>query len=96
MTGLNDLQKDFDLIGDVRGLGPMIALELVKDQVSKTPAPLETKAITDYCFEKGLILLACGCYGNVLRFMMPLVTTDKQLNTGLEIIKEAFESVKNN
>lgn len=92
-AGLKDLEQDFSLIGDVRGVGPLAALELVRDRDSKIPAPEETKAITDFCFEQGLILLACGTYGNVLRFMMPLVTTDRQLEKGLDILKNAFISV---
>jgi len=93
MSGLKALEKEFDLIGDVRGLGPLAALELVKDRKTKEPAPDETKAITDYCFEHGLILLSCGTYGNVLRFIMPLVTSNEQLEQGLKIIEEAFKSV---
>ncbi len=93
MSGLKELQKDFDLIGDVRGLGPLVALELVKDRKTKTPAPEETKAITDYCFEHGLILLSCGTYGNVLRFMMPLVTTENQMEKGIRILSNAFASL---
>ena len=96
MSGLNDLKEKFDIIGDVRGLGPLVAVELVKDMKTKTPAPDETKAITDFCFEHGLILLSCGAYGNVLRFMMPLVTTDQQLEQGINIIGKAFESVTKN
>ncbi len=93
MSGLKELQEDFDLIGDVRGLGPLVALELVKDRKTKMPAPEETKAITDYCFEHGLILLSCGTYGNVLRFMMPLVTTENQMEQGVGILRDAFASL---
>jgi 4-aminobutyrate aminotransferase / (S)-3-amino-2-methylpropionate transaminase / 5-aminovalerate transaminase len=92
-AGLKDLEQNFPLIGDVRGVGPLAALELVKDRDSKVPAAEETKAITDFCFEQGLILLACGTFGNVLRFMMPLVTTDQQLEKGLDILKNAFISL---
>ena len=93
MPALNDLKENFDIIGDVRGLGPMIAMELVKDRKTKVPAPEETKAISDYCFENGLILLSCGTFGNVLRFIMPLVTTDQQLDQGFKIVQKAFEAV---
>jgi 4-aminobutyrate aminotransferase/(S)-3-amino-2-methylpropionate transaminase len=93
ITALQGLQKDFEIIGDVRGLGPLVAVELVKDRTTKEPAPEATKAITDYCFEKGLILLSCGTYGNVLRFIMPLVTTDQQMDTGIRIVTEAFQSI---
>ncbi|MBU0465879.1 MAG: 4-aminobutyrate--2-oxoglutarate transaminase [Proteobacteria bacterium] len=93
ISALQALQKDFKLIGDVRGIGPLAALELVKDQKTKQPAPEETKAITDYCFDRGLILLSCGTYGNVLRFMMPLVTTDQQLEKGISILSDAFKAI---
>lgn len=87
-------KKKYDIIGDVRGLGPMIALELVKDRHSKTPAPEETKALVNYCFERGLIVLSCGSHGNILRFLMPLVITDKQLQQGLDIIDEGFAAIR--
>ena len=53
-------QKDHQIIGDVRGLGAMVGLELVKDRTSKEPAVEETKALVRYCYENGLILLSCG------------------------------------
>lgn len=87
-------QENYDMIGDVRGLGPMIALELVKDRHTKTPAPEETKALVKYCFERGLIILSCGTYGNVLRFLMPLVVTDEQLHKGLDIIDDGLAAMR--
>ncbi|MFW2369080.1 MAG: 4-aminobutyrate--2-oxoglutarate transaminase [Desulforhopalus sp.] len=89
-----EFQEKYDIIGDVRGLGPMIALELVKDRHTKTPAPEETKALVKYCFERGLIVLSCGTYGNVLRFLMPLVITDEQLEKGLAIIDDGFAAMR--
>jgi len=87
------LQEKYDIIGDVRGLGPMIAMELVKDRQTKTPAAEETKALIKYCFDRGLLILSCGTYGNVLRFLMPLVITDEQLQKGLEIIEDGFAAI---
>ncbi len=95
MSGLKELETKFDIIGDVRGMGPLVGVELVKDRKSKQPAPEATKAITDYCFEHGLLLLSCGTYGNVLRFMMPLVTTDQQMEKGMEILSDAFGAIAN-
>lgn len=86
-------QEKFDIIGDVRGLGPMIALELVKDRKTKTPAADETKALVQYCFERGLLILACGTYGNIIRFLMPLVITDEQLEQGLSIVENGLATV---
>ena len=87
------LQKEFEIIGDVRGKGPMLALELVKDRETKEPAADETKALVKYCFDKGLILLSCGTYGNVIRTLMPLVITDEQLDRGISIMRDGFHSL---
>ncbi len=91
--GLLGLQEKYSLIGDVRGVGPMMAIELVKDKKTKEPAAAETKALVKFCFEKGLIILGCGTYGNVIRFLMPLVTTEAQLRQGLDILQEGFASL---
>ncbi|MCX5839580.1 MAG: 4-aminobutyrate--2-oxoglutarate transaminase [Deltaproteobacteria bacterium] len=87
------LQKEFEIIGDVRGKGPMLALELVKNRETKEPAADETKAIVKYCVDKGLILLSCGTYGNVIRNLMPLVITDEQLDRGISIMRDGFHSL---
>ncbi len=87
---LGRFQEKFPLIGDVRGIGPMIAMELVKDRQTKVPAGDEAKALVKFCLGKNLILLACGPYGNVIRFLMPLVITDEQLEKGLAIIEEGL------
>lgn len=86
-------QEKYDIIGDVRGLGPMIAMELVQDRQTKAPAAEETKALVNYCHEKGLIVLACGSYGNVLRFLMPLVITDEQLQKGIDIVNDGLRKI---
>ncbi|MFN2353659.1 MAG: 4-aminobutyrate--2-oxoglutarate transaminase [Desulfopila sp.] len=88
------LQEKYDIIGDVRGLGPMVAIELVTDRTAKTPAAAETKELVTYCFERGLIVLACGTYGNVLRFLMPLVITDEQLQKGLKIVDDGLATIQ--
>ena len=86
-------KNDFEVVGDVRGMGPMLALELVKDRKTKTPAPDAAKALVKFCFEKGLVLLACGTYGNVIRTLMPLVITDPQLEKGLAIMEEGLNTL---
>jgi len=86
-------QKEYELIGDVRGMGPMLALELVKDRETKEPATDEAKALVKFCFEKGLILLSCGNFGNVIRTLMPLVITDELLDRGLAIMEEGLTSL---
>ena len=87
------LKKRFEIIGDVRGKGPMLALELVKDRETKEPAADEAKALVKLCYEKGLILLSCGNFSNVIRTLMPLVITDEQLERGLAIMEDGFESI---
>ena len=86
-------KERFEIIGDVRGIGPMLALELVKDREKKTPAADETKALLKFCFEKGLVLLSCGTFGNVIRVLMPLVIGDDELERGLAIMEEGFAVV---
>ncbi|UTR11767.1 4-aminobutyrate--2-oxoglutarate transaminase [Evansella sp. LMS18] len=83
-------QEKYSFIGDVRGVGPMCALELVKDRDTKEPAKELTAAITDYCWKNGLIALSAGLYGNVLRFLPPVTITDEQLEKGLSILEDAF------
>jgi len=86
-------QEQFELIGDVRGLGPMLALELVKDRETKEPAAEEAKALVQFCYEKGLILLSCGNFGNVIRILMPLVIEDSQLERGLAVMEEGLSAM---
>lgn len=95
-TRLKAFEKEFELIGDVRGLGPMMAMELVTDRTQKTPAGDEAKALVNYCFDRGLILLACGAYGNVIRLLMPLVISDATLEKGLEIIYDGLAFLQSN
>jgi 4-aminobutyrate aminotransferase/(S)-3-amino-2-methylpropionate transaminase len=84
-------------IGDVRGLGAMMALEFVKDRDLKEPDKELTNEIIRRCYEMGVVLIAAGTYGNVIRTLMPLVITDDQLEEGLDVIdhvlKESSRSV---
>ena len=90
---LLDLQKEYEIIGDVRGLGPMLGIELVKDRETKQPAAEEAKKLTAWCLDKGLILLSCGNFGNVIRTLMPLVITDEQLDKGFSIMEEGLKHI---
>ncbi|MBF8286396.1 MAG: 4-aminobutyrate aminotransferase, partial [Dehalococcoidia bacterium] len=87
------MQERYKLIGDVRGLGAMVAMELVKDRGTKEPAGEETARITRSCYESGLIVLKSGAGANVVRTLMPLVITDEQLEEGLAILEEAVRGV---
>ena len=84
------LQEKVELIGEVRGKGPMLGLELVKDRESKKPATDQAKKVVQLCYEKGLVVLACGNFSNVIRTLMPLVITDEQLDKGLSILEESL------
>ena len=68
----------------------MLGVELVADRDSRTPAPALAKAVVDAAFERGLLLLSCGTYGNVLRTLVPLVVTDEELEQGLGILEESL------
>ena len=86
-------QKHFPLIGDVRGLGAMRAIELVRSRETREPAKEETERVLRYCQEHGLILISSGTYGNVLRVLVPLVVTDEQFDEGLNVFEAALASV---
>jgi 4-aminobutyrate aminotransferase / (S)-3-amino-2-methylpropionate transaminase / 5-aminovalerate transaminase len=83
-------KKRWPLIGDVRGLGAMRALELVRPGTSREPAKEETEHVLRHCLEHGLILVSAGSYGNVVRLLMPLVITDEQFDEGMEILEDAL------
>jgi 4-aminobutyrate aminotransferase/(S)-3-amino-2-methylpropionate transaminase len=85
--------KQFDFIGDVRGLGAMRGIELVKSRETREPAPEETKQVTRFCYEHGLITITAGTYGNVVRLLVPLVISDEQMQEGLDVLEHALASV---
>jgi 4-aminobutyrate aminotransferase / (S)-3-amino-2-methylpropionate transaminase / 5-aminovalerate transaminase len=86
-------QRRWPLIGDVRGLGGMQAIELVRSQESKTPAADETKQISQYCYEHGLITITAGSYSNVIRVLVPLIATNEQMDEGLDVLESALATV---
>ncbi len=90
---LQELQQKYPQIGDIRGLGSMVALELVKDPVTKEPHKEAVPAIVQECFKRGLLTMGAGIFGNVIRFLPPLVITDDQLETGLNIFEESLDLV---
>jgi 4-aminobutyrate aminotransferase len=87
---LDELAERIPQIGEVRGIGPMLALELVRDPATKEPAPELALATTSGARERGLILLSCGLYGNVVRILVPLVAADEELDRGLDLLEEAL------
>jgi 4-aminobutyrate aminotransferase/(S)-3-amino-2-methylpropionate transaminase len=86
-------QKKWPLVGDVRGLGGMCAIELVRDAQTREPADSETKEIAKYCYQRGLITITAGTFSNVIRILVPLVVTDEQFDEGLNVIEAALASV---
>lgn len=86
-------QSQWDLIGEVRGLGAMQAIELVRSKSTRQPADEETKQIARYCYEHGLVLITAGSYGNVIRLLMPLVVTDAQMDEAMDVLEAALASV---
>jgi 4-aminobutyrate aminotransferase/(S)-3-amino-2-methylpropionate transaminase len=83
-------QERWPAIGDVRGLGSMLALELVTDPDSRTPAPERARAVIDAAFARGLLLITCGVYGNCIRVLVPLVVGDDELEEALAVWEEAL------
>ena len=86
-----DLRGRFDAIGDVRGLGAMVGIELVKDRSTKEPAKDLTGRIAEEALHNGAIFPTAGLFGNVLRVLVSLVITDEQIDEGMDILAEAFE-----
>ncbi|MEZ6152616.1 MAG: aspartate aminotransferase family protein [Pirellulaceae bacterium] len=89
---LRDLQKRFPQhVGDIRGLGAMVGMEFNYHGDPHQPATELTARILSACVARGLLILGAGIHGNVIRFLMPLVITDRQLNQGLDILTEETE-----
>ncbi|MFE1773809.1 4-aminobutyrate--2-oxoglutarate transaminase [Streptomyces sp. NPDC059008] len=89
---LTAMAEKYDIVGEVRGRGAMIAIELVKSG-SKDPNPEATGALAKACHQEGLLVLTTGTYGNVLRFLPPLVIGEDLLNEGLDILEAAFAKI---
>ncbi len=91
-SSLLAMQEKYAIVGDVRGRGAMQAIELVKAG-SDEPNPEALTSIIKYCQSKGVLILTAGSYGNVIRFLPPLVITDELLKDALGVLAEAFDSV---
>jgi len=89
---LLDLQKKHSVIGDVRGIGAMLAIEFV-DQKTGKPAPDVAKAVQTHALNSGILILTAGTFGNVLRFLPPVVITDEQLLEAVAVMDEALASL---
>ncbi|MHB8275440.1 MAG: 4-aminobutyrate--2-oxoglutarate transaminase [Dermatophilaceae bacterium] len=90
MPRLRELGEKFEVIGDIRGRGAMLAIELVAGAGDRTPNPALTSAVNAYCHSQGLVTLTAGTFGNVMRFLPPLSAGDDLLHEGLDILEQAF------
>jgi 4-aminobutyrate aminotransferase/(S)-3-amino-2-methylpropionate transaminase len=91
-TRMSSWRERFEAVGDVRGLGAMVAIELVHDRDSKDPAPELASAVVEAAMERGVLLLKSGIYSNCIRVLVPLVITDAELDEALEVWEEALET----
>jgi 4-aminobutyrate aminotransferase len=89
-TRLRELQTRFPTIGDVRGLGLMVGVELT---TNSKPDKNTAKALQAACLERNLLILTCGTYENVIRWIPPLIVTEEQINSAVDIFREALEEV---
>lgn len=87
------MRKECQVIGDVRGMGAMIGIEFVKDRETKEPDPEFVRELVQECAQNGLLVESAGIYGNVIRFLAPLVITDEQLDAGLDIFESAVRKL---
>jgi 4-aminobutyrate aminotransferase/(S)-3-amino-2-methylpropionate transaminase len=85
-------QRRWPMVGDVRGLGGMQAIELVKSAETREPASEETKQIVQHCYKNGLITLSAGSYSNVIRVLVPLVITPDQMSEALDVLESALQA----
>jgi 4-aminobutyrate aminotransferase/(S)-3-amino-2-methylpropionate transaminase len=89
---MNAWQERWDAIGDVRGLGAMLAIELVHDRASKNPAPELASEVVEAAAERGLLLLKSGIYSNCIRVLVPLVISDAELDEALGVWEQALDA----
>ena len=87
---LEEIAARVESVGEVRGLGPMLALELVEDRSTRTPAAELAARTTAAARERGLVLLSCGIYGNVIRILVPIVISSEDLERGLDVLEESL------
>ena len=92
-SALREMQREIPAIGEVRGLGAMVAMELVRNGDPHAPDADLTKALVKRAAEKGLVILSCGLYGNVIRFLVPLTASDAIVREGLAIVAESLREL---
>ena len=90
---LSSWKEKYPVIGDVRGLGPMLAFELVKNRSAKEPFADGAKALVKHCYERGVVIMTAGSYGNCVRLLFPLVITDEQLAEAFAVLEDGLKSI---
>jgi len=91
---MRQMQERFDIVGDVRGMGAMLAMEFVANRDTKQPLdPAKTVAIVQHAATNGVLMIRCGLYSNGIRFLFPLVITEDQLHEGMDVVEAAIASV---
>jgi 4-aminobutyrate aminotransferase/(S)-3-amino-2-methylpropionate transaminase len=90
------LDRESTLVDDVRGLGPMLLVELVSNPLSKTPAPQQTLEVINEALRRGVIGMRAGLYSNCIRFLPPLNISDEQIDEGMVVIADAVRAVEDN
>ena len=94
MDRLREMYERHEIIGDVRGVGLMACIELVKDRKTKEPAARERDQILTECYKNGLLIIGAGSYKNVIRFLPPLIITRELLDKGLDILEHAIRNIE--
>jgi len=90
---LRTWQKEFEIVGNINGIGSMMAFELIEPKM-KEPAKDKAKEMVNLCHKKGLVILTCGKHGNSIRLLMPLVIKDDDLEKGFKIIEESLQNLE--
>jgi 4-aminobutyrate aminotransferase-like enzyme len=91
MEGLRRLQEKYECLGDVRGLGYMVGLEFVRDRRSKRPWGELVRRVLENALADGLLLISCGRYGNVIRWIPPLVVEPEHIERAIQVLDRAIE-----
>ncbi|MBE0616605.1 MAG: 4-aminobutyrate--2-oxoglutarate transaminase [Proteobacteria bacterium] len=90
-TRLEGFRERYPLVGDVRGMGAMLAMELVTDRAAKTPAAAATKELGAFVRDQGVLLLTCGSFSNVVRLLPPLLIEEEDLQKGLDVVEQGLQ-----
>ena len=93
---LSAWKERFAVVGDVRGIGPMRAIELVRDRQTRAPDKASAQALAKYCYQHGVVVLGAGTYGNVIRLAPPLILEDDELDEGLAVLEAGLAEIGRN